>query len=110
MHPREQGASSGTKGEYRDARRGRPRARRRLLPRRLGWPLSGASEEDIAFFRTGGVVLALCPREALAEDVGVDPAGVGFPGFTLAHNVADRDKVDSTLVEAACPELRPEGF
>jgi catechol 2,3-dioxygenase-like lactoylglutathione lyase family enzyme len=27
----------------------------------LGWPRSGAGEEDIAFFRTGGVVLAL-PR------------------------------------------------
>ena len=66
----------------------------------LGWPLSGASEEGIAFFKTGGVVLALYPREALAEDVGVDPVGGGFSGFTLAHNVADRERVDSTLAEA----------
>ena len=67
----------------------------------LGWPLSGASEEDIAFFKTGGVVLALYPRGALAEDVGVDPEGSGFSGFTLAHNVAERERVDSTLAEAS---------
>jgi hypothetical protein len=72
----------------------------------LGWPLSAASEEDIAFFRTVGVVLALYPREALAEDVGVDPAGGGFPGFTLAHNVADRETVDSTLAGAASAGAR----
>ncbi len=72
----------------------------------LGWPLSGASEEDIAFFKTGGVVLALYSREALAEDVGVDPVGGGFSGFTLAHNVADRERVDSTLAEAASAGAR----
>ncbi len=72
----------------------------------LGWPLSGASEEDIAFFKTGGVVLALYPREALAEDVGVDPAGGGFSGVTLAHNVAQKERVDSTLAEAASAGAR----
>ena len=39
----------------------------------LGWPLSGASVEgEVAFFRTGGTVLALWSREALAEDANVD--------------------------------------
>ena len=67
----------------------------------LGWPLSGASENDVAFFKTGGVILALYSREALAEDVGVSPEGGGFRGFTLAHNVVRREEVDRTLGEAA---------
>lgn len=72
----------------------------------LGWPLSGASEEDIAFFKTGGVILALYCREALAKDVGASPEGGGFPGFTLAHNVARGEQVDSTLGEAASAGAR----
>ena len=72
----------------------------------LGWPLSGASESDVAFFKTGGVILALYAREALAEDVGVGPEGSGFPGFTLAHNVAEREGVDRTLAEAASAGAR----
>ena len=67
----------------------------------LGWPLSGASVEgEVAFFRTGGTVLALWWREALAEDANVDPEGSGFPGFALAHNVAQKEEVDAVLEEA----------
>ncbi len=76
----------------------------------LGWPLSGASDEDIAFFKTGGVVLALYPREELAADAnaegGVLPEGGGFSGFTLAHKVAQRERVDSALEEAASAGAR----
>ena len=67
----------------------------------LGWPLSGASNEGISFFKTRGTVLALYPREALAEDAKTDPAGSGFSGFTLAHNVAEKEQVDSVLEEVA---------
>ena len=35
----------------------------------LGWKLSSASNENIAFFQMGGVVFSLYPREKLAEDV-----------------------------------------
>ena len=67
----------------------------------LGWPLSGASVEgEVAFFRTGGTVLALWSREALAEDANLDSEGSGFPGFALAHNVAQKEEVDSVLEEA----------
>lgn len=66
----------------------------------LGWPLSSASNEDIAFFRTGGVALALFPYESLAEDVGLSPEGEGFRRVSLAHNVAERERVDETLQEA----------
>jgi uncharacterized glyoxalase superfamily protein PhnB len=67
----------------------------------LGWPLSSAGSEDVAFFRTGGVVLALYRRDLLADDVGVSKEGTGFSGVTLAHNVAERKDVDLVLDEAA---------
>jgi uncharacterized protein len=67
----------------------------------LGWPLSGTSVEgEVAFFRTGGTVLALWSREALAEDANLDPEGRGFSGFALAHNVAQKEEVDAVLEEA----------
>ena len=67
----------------------------------LGWPLSGASVEgEVAFFRTGGTVLALWGREALAEDANIDSEGGGFSSFALAHNVAEQEEVDSVLEEA----------
>ncbi len=67
----------------------------------LGWSLSGASVEgEVAFFRTSGTVLALWGREALAEDANVDSEGSGFSGFALAHNVAEKEEVDSVLEEA----------
>jgi catechol 2,3-dioxygenase-like lactoylglutathione lyase family enzyme len=67
----------------------------------LGWPLSRTSVEgEVAFFRTGGTVLALWSREALAEDASVDAEGSGFSGFALAHNVAHKEEVDAVLEEA----------
>ena len=68
----------------------------------LGWPRSGASVEgEVAFFRTGGTVLALWGREALAEDANIDSEGSRFSSFALAHNVAEKEEVDSVLKEAA---------
>ena len=66
----------------------------------LGWPLSSASGGDVAFFRAGGVVLALYPRDALAADAYLSPDGSGFGGIALAHNVAVREQVDVILTEA----------
>ena len=66
----------------------------------LGWPTSSAGGGDVAFFRTGGAVLALYPRDLLAEDARLDSAGSGFGGITLAHNVASREQVDAVLSEA----------
>lgn len=69
----------------------------------LGWPLSaGTSSEKIAFFKTGGTVLALYPREDLAAEANMEsePKGEGFPGFTLAQNVTDREQVSRLLREA----------
>jgi len=72
----------------------------------LGWPVSGASSGGISFFETGGTVLALYPLQDLAADASSEPHNPhdrvgGFPGFTLARNVADRDEVSRVLGEAA---------
>lgn len=69
----------------------------------LGWPLSaGASNEEIVFFKTGGTVLALYPRDELAADANVedDSRSDGFSGFTLAQNVDDKEQVSRILREA----------
>ena len=71
----------------------------------LGWPVVSEGD-DIAFFRTGGVVLSLYPRHLLAEDAGVPAEGSGFPGFTLAHNVASKAVVDRVLGTAVAAGAR----
>jgi len=65
----------------------------------LGLPRKDGPEE-IAFFETGGTMLSLYQRDKLAEDITIDPAGSGFPGFALAHNVVSPDEVDRMLDEA----------
>ena len=39
----------------------------------LGWPKSSVGGEEVAFFKTGGVVVALFPRASFANDA---PASV----------------------------------
>lgn len=69
----------------------------------LGFPTSYKEGDGIAFFRTGGVRLALYPRGPLAADIGpaVDPGKPGFGGITLAHNVRTREEVAQVLALAA---------
>ena len=74
--------------------------RSRRFYRDLGWRESSGSQAAVAFFQAGSVAFALFGRDALAEDAGVSAAGSGFPGFTLAHNVASEAAVDATLAEA----------
>ena len=62
----------------------------------LGWKLS-RPQEGIAFFQAGSVVLALYPRELLAEDAMVSPQGSGFSGITLAHNARSESEVDEII-------------
>ena len=63
----------------------------------LGWKPSSISNENIAFFSMGGVVLALYPREKLAEDVKTNSGGNGFSGITLAYNTKAEAEVDQVL-------------
>ena len=78
---------------------------RRFYRDALGFPMSAASNEHIAFFRLGPIVLALFGRDALADDAKLAPtpptAPGTFAGFTLAHNVRERDDVDRVLAEVA---------
>ena len=69
----------------------------------LGWPKSSVGGDEVAFFKTGGVVIALFPRASFALDAGVDKDDVesgGFSRLALAHNVAEKEGVDSVLAEA----------
>lgn len=75
-------------------------ARSRDFYRSLGWCESRSSKAEIAFFDLGAFVFALFQRDALAEDAGVPPAGAGFRGFTLSHNVESEAAVVQTLDEA----------
>ena len=65
----------------------------------LGLP-QRAGPDGVAFFETRGTWLSLYPRAWLAEDATVSADGSGFPGFTLAHNVASPEEVDRTLQQA----------
>ena len=71
----------------------------------LGWPKSTiGGGDEVAFFKTGGVVIALFPRASFAADAGLDLDDVehgGFSRVSLAHNVAEEGQVDSVLGEAA---------
>src|SRR3569832_1323501 len=61
-----------------------------------------ATGEAVAFFDTGGPVLALFPWDQLAGDaVSPDkPRPTTFRGMTLAWNCATRGEVDSVLAFA----------
>ena len=72
-------------------------ARSRAFYAALGWRESSASQPSIAFYDACGVVFALFERGALADDAGVAATGSGFPGFTLAHNVASPEAVVATI-------------
>ena len=63
----------------------------------LGWKKSSASVDELAVFPLGGIVLALHPRIALAEDATVDPSGTGFSGITLSYNARNEEEVDNVL-------------
>jgi predicted lactoylglutathione lyase len=65
----------------------------------LGWRTGAEPRAQVVFFQTGGSVLALWDRQALAEDSCV-PNTPGFGGVALAHNVSSRAQVDVIVQEA----------
>jgi catechol 2,3-dioxygenase-like lactoylglutathione lyase family enzyme len=70
----------------------------------LGWPKSELGGDEVAFFKSGGVVIALFPKTSFAADAGLDVDDVehgGFSRISLAHNVAEERQVDSVLAQAA---------
>lgn len=73
---------------------------RRFYEEGLGWRRGNESDE-VVFYQIGGAVLALFPRQTLAEDAHLVDEGHGFGGITLAYNARDREEVDAVLAEAA---------
>jgi predicted lactoylglutathione lyase len=65
----------------------------------LGWKKSSSSNDNIAFFSLGGMVLGLYSRHSLAEDATVNAAGTGFPGITISYNAKSEQEVDEVLAE-----------
>ena len=74
-------------------------ARARAFYEGLGWSTRAAPEDDVVFFRAGGMVVALWGRAQLAEDSGVEDSGA-WGGITLAHNVRSPAEVDAVIEEA----------
>jgi predicted lactoylglutathione lyase len=65
----------------------------------LGWQAGAAPSDDVVFFQTGGLIVALWDRTTLAEDSVMTDTG-GWGGITLAHNVRSPEEVDAVLAEA----------
>ena len=75
--------------------------RSRRFYRALGYVEHPRSNRHVAFMDLDGQVLALFPREALAEDSGLPPAAVDAGiSMALARNVATEAEV-AALIEAA---------
>lgn len=65
----------------------------------LGWTSGAAPADDVVFFQTGCMIVALWGREQLAEDTVVEDSG-GWGGITLAYNARSPSEVDAVLAEA----------
>ena len=74
-------------------------ARSRAFYEGLGWRSGAGPGDDVVFFQTGGMVVALWDRARLAEDSGVEDAGRSS-GFTLAYNTRTEREVDQVIDEA----------
>lgn len=66
---------------------------------KFGWKKMKASNENISFFQLNGMLLSLYPKGKLAEDAGVDEAGTGFKGFSLAYNTRTKEEVDLLIIK-----------
>ena len=74
-------------------------ARARAFYEALGWTTRAGADDDVVFFQTGGMIVALWGRTELADDSGVEDTG-GWGGVTLAHNVRSPAEVDAVIDEA----------
>ena len=80
-------------------------ARARAFYEALGWTTGAAPDDDVVFFQTGGIIVALWDRGRLAEDSGVED-GRGWGGVTLAYNVRSPGEVDAVVEEARAAGAR----
>jgi hypothetical protein len=80
-------------------------ARARAFYEALGWASGAAPADDVVFFQTGGMIVALWGREQLGRDTGVEDNG-GWGGVTLALNVRSPAEVDAVIDEARAAGAR----
>jgi predicted lactoylglutathione lyase len=73
--------------------------RARAFYEALGWKTGAEVEDEVAFFKSGGMVMALWGRDQLAEDSAVEDSG-GWGGVTLAHNLRAPEEVDDVIEQA----------
>lgn len=74
-------------------------ARARAFYEALGWTTRAEPGDEVVFFQTPGLILAVWDRAKLASDSAVSDSG-GWGGVTLAHNVRSPQEVDAVLAEA----------
>lgn len=65
----------------------------------LGWTTGAAPGDDVVFFQTGEMVVALWDRARLAEDSSVEDSP-GWGGTTLALNLGSPAEVDAAIEDA----------
>ena len=73
--------------------------RARAFYESIGWSSRAEPDDDVVFFRAGGMVVALWGRDQLADDSAVADNG-GWGGITLAYNTRSNDEVDQVIEEA----------
>ncbi|TGG95430.1 VOC family protein [Natronospirillum operosum] len=55
----------------------------------------------VAFFDlSGGLMLALWPRESISHDSGLAKGAASPTDFTIGHNVSSKDEVDAVMKQA----------
>jgi uncharacterized protein len=74
-------------------------ARARAFYEGLGWETGAEPDDDVVFFQTGCMIVALWPRDLLAEDSVVEDNG-GWGGITLAYNTRSSEEVDEVIAQA----------
>jgi predicted lactoylglutathione lyase len=80
-------------------------ARARSFYEALGWKTGAQPADDVVFFQTGCMIVALWGRGQLEQDSGVEDAG-GWGGVTLAYNARSPEEVDAVIDEARAAGAR----
>jgi uncharacterized protein len=80
-------------------------ARARAFYEGLGWQTRAEPDDDVVFFQAGCMIVALWPRDLLAEDTVVEDNG-GWGGITLAYNARSPEEVDEVVAQAEAAGAR----
>jgi catechol 2,3-dioxygenase-like lactoylglutathione lyase family enzyme len=74
-------------------------ARARAFYEAMGWTTGAEPDDDVVFFQSGGMIVALWGRGQLAEDSVIADSG-GWGGVTFAYNTRSPAEVDAVMAEA----------